>query len=225
MELVSVIIPTYNRIDALYAAVKSVVDQTYPYIEIIVVDDGSTDPRASIMEASLQEIVGTRCSLQVITLKENLRKIYNKHSGDPPCQGLVRNCGLDVATGVWVAFLDDDDKWIDQRKLEKQLDAMNQTQVSFCISNMTYGNVLHHQKPLPQVLKKHDILHGNPIPLSTSIVKKDILILAGKFRHVHAEDWDCWKRVMDHTDCVYIDEPMVWYDTTTVKHYNIHKFD
>ncbi len=224
---ISVIIPTYNRYDAVHNAVKSVIRQTWPDIEIIVIDDGSCDPRTPQLPASLRQLIeGTSRSIQVIMLPENLRKKYNQRGGDPPCQGLVRNKGIDVATGTWIAFLDDDDEWSDPTKLEKQMNVMHKNAIPFSITNMTYeGGTLHHKKPLPEILKHRDIQCGNPIPLSTVIVRKDILVNAGLFRHVHAEDWDCWQRIMQYTDCVYLDVPMVRYSTSSPKYYNLHMFN
>lgn len=226
MDTISVIIPTYNRYDSLHNAVRSVIAQSWPSIEIIVIDDGSSDPRTPQLSASLQTLTeGTTRTLRVIMLPENLRKKYNTRSGDPPCQGLVRNEGLYVASGRWIAFLDDDDEWSDPRKLEKQMVAMHEHGIPFSITNMTYeGGILHHTKPLLPILKQQDIEHGNPIPLSTVVIRKDLIVNAGLFRHVHAEDWDCWKRVMKLTDCVYLDSPMVHYSTQSVKYYNLHRF-
>lgn len=218
------IIPTFNRIDGVHTAVKSVTEQTYPHIEIIVVDDGSTDPRAANLQTTLAEVVGTRCPFKFIRLPENLRKIYNKRHSDPPCQGLVRNRGIEVAEGMWVAFLDDDDAYIDNHKLEKQLHAMHTRRIPFCVTNMTYGYALHQQTPLPLILKKKDIMKQNFIPMSTTIVRKDLLERVGMHRHVHAEDWDLWLRVMDHTDCIYLRDVTVLYDTKSTKYYRIHKF-
>lgn len=104
--LVSVIIPTYNRVAFLAEAVRSVLAQTCTDHELIVVDDGSTDGTG----AMLQAIGDPR--VQLISLP---------HSGSP---GRARNAGIGRARGRYVAFLDSDDLW-DPSKLEDQLAALS----------------------------------------------------------------------------------------------------
>lgn len=99
---VSVVIPTFNRIDLLPLAVSSVLDQTFADFELLVVDDGSTD--------------GTDSWLDAIT-DRRLRAIRLPHSGNV---ARVRNAGAAAATGRFLAFLDSDDLWL-PRKLEAQM--------------------------------------------------------------------------------------------------------
>ena len=100
--LVSVIIPTYNRADLLPRAVHSVLLQTYSNLEIIIVDDCSTDNTQEIVEAFADK---------------RIRYICNKKNSWP-C--VSRNRGLDFATGEYINFLDDDDEF-SLTKLEKQV--------------------------------------------------------------------------------------------------------
>ena len=90
--LVSVIIPTHNRASLVADAVKSVLNQTYNNIEIIVIDDGSTDDTRSV----------------VTSLSGNIRYVFQEKQGP----GVARNRGIDEATGDWIAFLDSDDLWL-----------------------------------------------------------------------------------------------------------------
>lgn len=96
---ISVIIPAYNVSNYLRSAIGSVLAQTWPASEIIVVDDGSTDNTATVAAG----FVGVRL----------IRKI---HSGI----ATTRNLGIQAATGNYLAFLDADDLWLPE-KLEKQL--------------------------------------------------------------------------------------------------------
>ena len=98
--LVSVIIPTHNRLAYLKQAVASVNTQTYKNIELIIVDDGSTDKTLSWIK------------------KQRLNYITLEHNGFP---GFVRNRGAEVAKGEYLCFLDSDDLW-KPTKLEKQID-------------------------------------------------------------------------------------------------------
>src|SRR5438067_1445222 len=115
---VSVIIPTYNRADLLAEAIQSVLAQTAPVHEIVVVDDGSTDSTPEL----LAYIAGRVSNLKVVSLEHT------------PLVGLVRNAGVAASNGSLVAFLDSDDVWKPER-IEKQLHAWEQSPeaaLAFC---------------------------------------------------------------------------------------------
>src|SRR5436190_21008011 len=97
---VSVVLPTYNRTTLLREAAESVVRQTWETWELVVVDDGSTTPVEDWLPRD-----------------PRVHVLHLPHSGNI---ARVRNAGLGVATGVYVAFLDSDDLW-DRRKLELQV--------------------------------------------------------------------------------------------------------
>jgi teichuronic acid biosynthesis glycosyltransferase TuaG len=100
--LVTVVIPTYNRVGFVQQAIASVIAQTYTHWEIIVVDDGSDDE--------------TYCTIN--TVYENQIKVIRvEHTGNI---AFLRNTGVKSGSGEWLAFLDSDDLWIPQ-KLEIQL--------------------------------------------------------------------------------------------------------
>jgi len=99
-EMISVIIPTYNRVHHLKKAVSSVIDQSYRNIDIVIVDDGSTDDTRSYVRS----------------LNSDIRYIAIPHSG----VSAARNRGIEAASGEWIAFLDSDDYW-HRNKLERQL--------------------------------------------------------------------------------------------------------
>jgi glycosyltransferase involved in cell wall biosynthesis len=106
--LVTVVIPTYNRLDFVQQAIASVVAQTYTNWELFVVDDGSDD--------------GT--SEAVISMNDvRIRLLKMKHVGNI---AKLRNTGVQAGSGGWLAFLDSDDIWVPQ-KLEIQLHRMLQT--------------------------------------------------------------------------------------------------
>jgi len=106
--LVSVIIPSYNRFSLLYTAVQSVLNQTYPNIEIIIVNDASTDN--DYYSKKLNDTGAT-----IIHLSKNTCELFGY-----PCAGYVRNIGARIAKGEYLAFLDDDDIWL-PHKIEKQI--------------------------------------------------------------------------------------------------------
>ena len=118
MPTVSIILPTYNRVGSVQAAIHSVLAQTYIDYELIVVDDGSTDETAS----HVREIADPRL-------------IYVLH---PQNKGAAaaRNTGMRMARGDYIAFLDSDDTWHPQ-KLEVQVEFLKNSpdQVGGCVTS------------------------------------------------------------------------------------------
>ena len=100
---VSVIIPTYNRANLVTEAINSVLMQSCKDIEIIVIDDGSTDNTSKVLK----------------TFGDRIRYIKQKNMG----AGAARNRGLKEANGKYIAFLDSDDIWLDF-KIELQVAIM-----------------------------------------------------------------------------------------------------
>ncbi len=107
--LISVVIPTYNRAQQTIAAIESVLEQTYPNFEIIVVDDGSTDRSDEMIQRSVSQRTND-CHQVLFFCQRN--------------QGasVARNTGIAKARGEYIAFLDSDDSW-DPEKLEYQMRA------------------------------------------------------------------------------------------------------
>ena len=103
MPLVSAAIITHNRAQYLEDAITSVLDQTVDDLELIVVDDGSTDDTATVVEPYLDRIRYARCP----------------HRG----KAAARNTAIELAAGELFAFCDSDDRWYPDR-LERQLDAL-----------------------------------------------------------------------------------------------------
>ena len=101
-NLISVVIPTYNRKHLLQKAIASVLNQTYSNFELIVVDDCSTDSTEHFMKSLSDK-----------------RIRYIKHEKTKHASA-SRNTGIQLSKGEFIAFLDDDDRWL-PTKLEKQL--------------------------------------------------------------------------------------------------------
>lgn len=114
-QLVSVVIPTYNRANQIREAVRSVLNQTWPHCELIVVDDGSTD--------------GTEEVLQEFGERVRYFKTVNRGVAS------ARNRGIRESSGQWVSFLDSDDRWHPE-KIERQMLALaeHEATVCFCMS-------------------------------------------------------------------------------------------
>jgi glycosyltransferase involved in cell wall biosynthesis len=104
---VSVVIPCYNSAETIESCLKSVLSQTYQDLEILVIDDGSTDHSADIVSGFMVKL----------ERPERLRLIKQVNAGPSS----ARNTGVRMALGKWVAFLDSDDCW-DVRKLAIQME-------------------------------------------------------------------------------------------------------
>jgi glycosyltransferase involved in cell wall biosynthesis len=129
--LVSVVIPTYNRAGMIVAAIESVFAQTYPNLEIVVVDDGSYDGTADVIKNLDRHILPGSGKAREI------RYVYQTNMG----QSRARNTGIALAQGNWIAFLDSDDYWLPD-KIEWQLRAIEQFkgQCGVCISDARLVN-------------------------------------------------------------------------------------
>ena len=168
--LVSVIIPTYNRRQIVLDAIKSVIRQTYDEIELIVVDDGSSQkPELSMSELDEKEMVEY----------EYIQHEQNKGAN------AARNTGIQAASGDLVAFLDDDDYWEDE-KIKRQVDVFQE-------ANQDVGVVYTGQRFVNETGKTtslristtegkitKDLIRGEPVnPFSTIMVRPEIIDKAG----------------------------------------------
>ncbi len=200
MSFVSVIIPTYNRADLLPKAIKSVLRQTHPHIEINIIDDGSSDNTKDVLKS-----YGGR-----------VKYFCSSHSGLP---AIARNVGLSNAQGEYIAFLDSDDEWLPE-KLEKQLTAMrfNNCQAS-CTNAWRIRdgeiNSAYFDFRVPKLLTFNDLLSTNYVICSSAIVHRSILSASGNFpesaNFKAIEDYALWLRVTNQTNWAYLPEPLTIY--------------
>ncbi len=219
-DLVSVIIPIYNRYKNLLHAIKSVQEQTYKNVEIIIINDCSTDKEYK--NGFLEKMH----KVKVIHLPVNSRKKYNVQAA----QGKTRDEGIKIAKGEWIAFLDDDDYWLPQ-KLEKQMKILKENPKIFMSStNMLAGDGLYDKNKKYNLLtpgfnfniiKAKMLEDGNKLLNSTVVLHKNIIDKVGEFDLGINEDWKYWRRSLKYTDCFYINEPLVYYDNNHAgkKHY------
>lgn len=167
--LVSVILPTYDRPVYLRRAVGSVIEQSYPNIELVIVDDCSPS-RAS---ESLQDI--DLDSLSAYTL---LRHETNKG------QNAARNTGIDAATGDFIALLDDDDTW-ENEKLERQVRTFQESddEVGVVYTGQKYirdGSISGYSRSdASGDVTKYILAGGGIAPTSSVMVRSEIVEEAG----------------------------------------------
>ena len=215
-DLISVIIPTYNRFKSLKKAIESVKNQSYKNTEIIVINDASTQ------QEYYTESLGD--DIKLINLEQNMRTKYNSKSA----HGLTRNEGINVATGKWIAFLDDDDYWIPE-KLQIQMYYLKKYDMKLCSTNyykgygtFDYESLINYYKALPIDKESLDKFKKYAYKLnskkyiytltSTLIIKKDLLDTVGLFKLIDAEDWELWNRIYDHDKFLFLDIMLIYYD-------------
>lgn len=197
---VSVIIPTYNRAGSAVRAVESVLSQTYANLDVIVVDDGSTDDTGRLLEQYARRI----------------RYLKLPHRGLP---AISRNEGLKAARGEFIAFLDDDDTW-HQNKLEKQLECMEQTQTQAICSNAhrirdNRQDDLFFPSSENRPLRLRELLMDNKLITSSVVLHRSITDKIGYFpespKLKAMEDYAYWLRAVVYAPIYYLDEPLVAY--------------
>lgn len=199
IPVVSVIIPVYNRFEMAKEAVASVIGQTYRDLELIIVDDGSID-----MTPLLPTYFADDLRVKYIRLK---------HSGMP---GLVRNRGVNIAQGKYIAFLDSDDLWMAE-KIDKQLNYL--TKNPSCRIVHTRETWIRNGKTVSQAGFNHkrfgnifpDALGKCIVGPSTVLIEKKLYEELGGFRDdlEIAEDYELWLRLTDSNTMGYIDDPLV----------------
>jgi glycosyltransferase involved in cell wall biosynthesis len=204
---VSVVIPAYNAEKYIGRAIDSVLAQTRQADEIIVVDDGSTDSTADVVQA----------------YGDKVHFIRQKNGG----ASVARNTGIEAANSEWIAFLDADDEWL-PGKLEKQIEHLKRNpDLLWTHSNyFTLSAVDDTQKVAFAPDCYEEFLKGElfedylsihvaaPIRTSTVIIKKEVLVRSGLFLvgQLWSQDTDIFFRIAYRVPMVgFITEPLAAY--------------
>jgi glycosyltransferase involved in cell wall biosynthesis len=196
---VSVIIPTRNRSALLRMALHSVLRQRDIELEVIVVDDGSTDDTPAVLAACRD------------------RRVHAIRNGTPSgMAGIARNRGAAAAQAEWLAFLDDDDFWAPD-KLVRQIEEAEQTGRDWAYSGAIvlnpHGRILRVQRPLPPEEILPSLLRYDAIPGGGSnvIMRRATWQQVGPFdtRLRSGEDWEMWIRLAKHGTPACVPSPLV----------------
>jgi glycosyltransferase involved in cell wall biosynthesis len=219
--LVSVVIPTYNRAQKTMAAVESVLAQTYSHLEIIVIDDGSTDGSSEVLQQFVKQKAQGETQAGPI-------RYYRKPNQGP---AIARNAGIEKAQGEYIAFLDSDDVWLPE-KLEWQMRAMEQfknisgacftdaKQVSNSGSDITtfksygkqYEQIMGIEPDATRLLAKNFCGYW----ISTLLARTDLIKRIDGFDPVifFCEDRDLYFRLSQVTTLAYVNKPLLIADRT-----------
>jgi glycosyltransferase involved in cell wall biosynthesis len=189
---VSVVVPAHDAAATVADAIRSVLAQTRPADEIVVVDDGSTDDTVAVVRS----------------FGGAVRLVSQPQSGPSS----ARNAGAAATTGEWLAFLDADDAW-HPAKLERQLRVADHAAI--VATDWTRG-------ALPEIapdrvgttrISTRDILVMNRFQTSTVLLRRRAFDASGGFDPAldGVEDWDMWLRASRHGPVVKLDWPFVRY--------------
>ena len=200
MSKISVVVPAYNSQRTIIETITSVLQQTFSDLELIVINDGSTDRTLELLE----------------TIQDPRLKIYSYPNGGLPT---ARNRGIGCATGEFISFIDADDLWTPD-KLELQLKALEknpQAGVAYswtiCMGNN--GNSFH-----PGVSESFqgnvypNLLVGNFIASGSNVlIRRKAIESVGYFDESlkSCEDWDYWLRLAPKWDFVVVPKPQIIY--------------
>jgi glycosyltransferase involved in cell wall biosynthesis len=198
---VSVVIATRNYGHYLAGAIHSVLEQTVSDLEVIVVDDGSTDDTPAVVRTFLSD--------------PRVRYLRTDGLGQPR----AKNLGVMQARGPLVAFLDGDDEWL-PAKLERQLPLFADPTVGVVYSRRTLMDSAGHELPVPPatLARGHiydTLLVQNPVCFSSAVVRRSVFEAVGLFDPTLplAIDYDLWLRVAPHFAFDFVDQPLVRYRT------------
>lgn len=194
---ISAVIPTFNRLGMVERAVRSVLAQTYPSFECIVVDDGSTDNTFQ----ALQQEFGDRI------------RLFKKENGGVSS---ARNLGIQESRGEWIAFLDSDDEWF-PAKLERQMAHVKahpacrivQTTEQWTRQGRRVNPGLVHLKKGGDLFEAS--LHRCMITPSSVLMKKSLFGEVGLFDEamIVCEDYDIWLRITSRMEVGLVEEDLM----------------
>jgi glycosyltransferase involved in cell wall biosynthesis len=196
--LVSVVIPNHNYGHYLASAIDSVLAQTYPRVEIIVVDDGSTDGSEDVLRA-----YGAR-----------IRWIRQQRGG----VSSARNRGIEEGAGELIALLDADDLWHPE-KLDKQVVLLADPAVGMVYTGLAYidgdGRVVGTSAPRwrGRILKDFMMSLGMTVSGSSPLIRRSCFEAVGLFDPAlsTSADWDMWRRIACHYEVQLAAEALTFY--------------
>lgn len=204
MPEVSVVIPTYNRQSLVQDTIDSVLRQTFADLELIVVDDGSTDDT----ERVLLDRYGSR-----------IRYVYQENQGE----SAARNHGIDLARGLYIGFVDSDDLWHPD-KLKHQVGVLKANSAIGLVSTqaywMNFKGLLLCRIPDGEG-RRNDTITWAELVLdnvvagggSSALIRTECLERAGGFDQSirFGEEWDLWIRIAHDYQVFQIPTPLVYY--------------
>lgn len=200
---VSVVIPCHNRADTIVEAIRSVLEQTYGDLEVIVVDDASTDDTVAVVEAMGEA------------------RVRVAHNPGPRGPSAARNCGVALSDAPWIAFQDSDDIWLPD-KLAAQMAQLEDSPfvASYCgmliKADTQPGTPTQDRVPHPDTAPlSGDILpsltQGSYISTQMLVIRRDVFDAVGGFDADLSAlvDWELMLRVAQEGPVDFVDQDLV----------------
>ncbi len=200
--LVSIVIPAWNAEEYVKEAVRSALAQTYPNIEIVVVDDGSTD--------------GTKQALEEYSRDPRCKYIYQANKG----LAGARNTGIRESRGRYIAFLDSDDMFAPDKIKDQVTILEGHPDFGVCYSDLTHftdtdpREYYHHRYTYPSGDILESLLHRQFVNPLTLIARRSVIDAHGMFNESfrRSEDWELWLRwAHAGVKFYYLDKPLAYY--------------
>lgn len=193
---ISVVIPTYNRADVLERAIHSVLSQTFPPLEVIVVDDGSEDHTPELLDQQFP---------QVSYLHQANRGVSS-----------ARNLGISQARGDWIAFLDSDDEWLPTKLESQHLLLKEQPGLKICHTEEIWIRNGRRVNQMKKHAKQGGSIFQHCLPLcvispSSVMIHKDVFDQVGLFDESlpACEDYDLWLRICARYPVGFVTKPQI----------------
>lgn len=207
--IVTAVIPVYNRAWCIERAVRSVLNQDYPGLELIAVNDGSTDNTAAILEKLQRETDAFSISG---SSARTMQVLHQENRG----VSAARNAAIRASQGTFVSFLDSDDEWL-PRKISHQIHwfrnnpemSINQTdEIWIRRGKRVNPNKKHWKESGDLFARSLDVCAISP---STVMIRRSLLDAVGLFDESlpACEDYDLWLRIACHHPVGLIEEPLV----------------
>jgi len=193
---ISVILTTYNRSALVERAILSVLKQTRPADEIIIIDDGSTDETSELMARKYPQIL----------------YFWQENKGI----SAARNAGIEKSAGDWIAFLDSDDTWL-KRKLEYQQKALlHNPEYLICHTNEIWIRHGKRVNPMKKHQKSGGYIFEKCLPIcvispSSVLLHRAVFDRFGKFdtELPVCEDYDLWLRMCAFLPVLYLEKALI----------------
>ena len=197
--LISVVIPAYNAENTVEEAIESVCMQTYQDIEIIVVDDGSTDMTSQLIDT---------CAAKDM-------RIRPIHSEQNRGVSVSRKVGVEASYGDWIAFLDSDDHWAPD-KLSRQVMMQTETSADLLYTGVHFekwdGEPIGYVMQVPKEVRYEKLLKQNIISNSSVMIRKSLYQENCVMRDDLHEDYACWLRVLrSGNKACGVNDPLITY--------------
>ncbi|NKB77891.1 MAG: glycosyltransferase [Gammaproteobacteria bacterium] len=192
----SVIIPTFNRSSVIGRAIDSVLSQSYLAHEVIVIDDGSSDDTHEIL----------------IRYGDSIRIVSQSNQG----VSAARNAGIGISNGKWIALLDSDDEWM-ENKLEKQVEMLSSNpEFKICHTDEIWIRNGRRVNAMKKHAKPDGWIFNRCLPLccvspSSVLINREVLDHVGLFDESlpACEDYDLWLRIFSQYSALLVPENLI----------------